>query len=244
MTRLIRRYLLLAVILAITGLTLTACGGGDEATSTPTRSGPTLGPALEQQLRDFLGKWAAATTKITYAFHSVAGSDTKDLVITYYQQGPNARQDTSRPDADTQYLKLADTGYACAKYPTTGGSCAVITADEAGQTFTGVPLVQPLTQEGIDTLLQQAISLEAAPEQQIAGQDATCIKITLPDGQLTRDVTGCFSPDGLLLSEASTGSFATFTMTATGLAEPDASDFEPPYPVVTPQPTPAASSSP
>jgi len=237
-------WLLMPVALAAL-LLLAACGGsGNSGSSTPTpASSANLDQHVVQQLRDLAAKWAAANAKITYESSSTSGSLSTQTTAILYEDLPNSRIDVVNADTAITVISRADSGYSCSMQGSQS-SCTALSTTEAETAADVIPFLGELSRtDSTSKIIAGATSMDVATPQTVAGKSTTCIHASGNLGQITGEATWCFSGDGLILSQAFKGNATTFTMTATKVEQTQASDFDPPFPVVTAPPSASPTSS-
>ena len=226
--------LVTSLLVVLAAALIIACGGDDDGgDGTPTVSpGGSINANAVQQLRDLAGKWADVDAKVTYTLTNAAG----DANVVVYRQSGNSRIDHTLADRTTTVIVRSDVGYSCS---TLGNTCASLPVDQAKESAGFIPFVGPLADsDSLEAMIAGSTGVEGASGRNVAGRDTACVKVSGALSGIPDPATFCFSDDGLLLFISYEGP-SGFEMTATSVDEAQDSDFDPPYAVVSPQPTAA-----
>ncbi len=232
------------MMLAVSGLTAAACGGGDDeptgdngeatATAEPTREGDDDGEASPTEeadedgadiFRERAGDNASVSGKVTYTFSSTGAPDS---IMTRYVKDDLSRLDITDDGGNvTTIIDTADASYLCSD-----NQCFDDPALTGGLAAAFLGFYDP---GAISEAAADAANVDGFDEE-IAGEDAKCFSIgggTIAGQAAAGKVTWCFADDGLLLRATFEGGGAVSGLEATEVSR-DVSDddFEPLFDVV------------
>jgi outer membrane lipoprotein-sorting protein len=239
------RWLLTALILAMSTLFVAvACGGDSEESgiATPAAGGSPTTSAITNELQALGEQWEQTVAKVSYDVTSSSGGTTDESSLTLYWRPPNWRVDiSSSSEGDTILIATESALYWC---DAESGANQCLSFDpfeyDASaplEMFDPAAAGLNLSGENVDR-----------SEQTMLGEFATCFSVTSTTEESTSESEWCFASDGILLQFASTSddpASGNLTVEATNVnrnvTEADF-DFEPPY-AVTPY-VPLASPTP
>lgn len=254
----------------VAALVLGACGdddGGSDSSITPTpdASSPTDGsptPASTEddgnetpeptasgvgaELKSLIDGWLdGVNAKVTYDYESNFGGHPVGTYTTYYLDGSD-RHDWLNTGNELNVtlttIVTDEASYVCNIFEA-NPTCETETAEQARSVRVSF-LIIVRTLEAISDEVNN-LAIRALPNEEIAGQDASCYEAMTTGERLTEGppavetVALCFSPDGMLLRVDHDAVFedeelpdGDLLLEATEVGEPVASDFEPPARVI------------
>jgi hypothetical protein len=245
------RWLLAALILAMSTLFLAvACGGDGEESgiATPTAGGSPTTSAITNELQALAKEWEQTVAKVSYDVTTTSGNTTDKSSITLYWRPPNWRVDiSSSSQGDDILIASASALYDCSAV---SGASQCVSYDPS-QVDPSAPLEVFDPSAAATSLSGQNVDRS---EQTMLGESAKCFSVTSTADESTSKLEWCFASDSILLQFASTSddpASSNLIVEATNVNRnvTDADfDFDPPYPVtpyVPPaSPTPTASQAP
>ncbi len=250
----------LVIVCAALLLVAAACGGGsngsDNASTDPSATpaqgspgGSQLSDEVSQKLQDLSKEWANTNAKATYSISDKTNGQTSNGSLILYWAPPRVRVDISTDSGGTSSQTITiftpDNTFDCS--PAGGGQCLAYPA--VGNAVDALPLLSDFDPGTVETAISgfsSDVQVESSNEQ-VAGNDASCVSATGNLGGQDGSVKSCFGGNGLLLFESSADTAGTseFTFQAMDIGETSDSDFQPPYPVTeAPTESPAPTDTP
>jgi outer membrane lipoprotein-sorting protein len=239
------RWLLTALILAMSTLFLAvACGGdGQESgVATPTAEGSPAASDITNELQALGNEWAQMASKVGYDLTVTSGGTSDESSLTLYRQPPDWRLDiSSSSSGDEILIATGDTLYDCSAQ-SGENQCLSYGASEVD-----IPGLLGIFDPSVTASSVAGENVDRS-EQTISGESAKCFSVTSTAGGSTSNSLWCFASDGILLRLVATSddpATSDFTIETTGVNRDVTNvdfDFQPPYPVSTE--VPAASPTP
>jgi hypothetical protein len=235
------RWLLVLSFVVISSLLAWACGGDEEEKPAAPTAPAATSPADETpeavetpqaqegdgEFSDLADKFAQSTFKATYTLGGEGG--VTEGSMTWYKKGDRLRMDFEGEAEGQQmsaiFIMLPDKSYLCTEIPdiAEGGSCYATTGTEGEG-------VSEMAAELQGTLADPDVEIVSTSSRKIAGEDAKCYTVRLPEAEGESEI--CLSDDGAPLSTKETVEGAGSSMEAIEFSrDVSDSDFEPPYPV-------------
>lgn len=244
-----KSWMLLASMLLVGSLALTACGGGDDdddsddGDNTPAASrtadagdetpadgddgdgGSDNGGGDKDELRSLFEKFAGSSYSATY---EVTGEEDlpagTTVTIMKHEDGRFRFDFSGEQDGETftgSIISTEEGTYLCSMEPGGEGACLSLGDDSLGNPLGSFTDEFEITDEDLE-----GTTILGKETREIAGREATCYTLTTEGDP--EEATTCLDDDGVMLSSESAGS--GFTATTVGDPPIDA-DFELPYPV-------------
>lgn len=241
-----KSWMLLASMLLVGSLAVTACGGGDDdddgegGANTPAAGrtadsddntpedgddGDGTDNGDKDELRSLFEKFANSTYSATY---EVTGEEDlpagTTVTIMKHEDGRFRFDFSGEQDGETltgSIISTEEGTYLCSMEPGGEGACLSL-----GDSGLGNPLGSFTDEFEISDEDLEGTTIVGKETREVAGREATCYTITTEGDP--EESTTCLDDDGVMLSSESAG--AGFTATSIGDPPTDA-DFELPYPV-------------
>jgi outer membrane lipoprotein-sorting protein len=227
------KWLLTALILAISTLFLAvACGGDGEESgvATPTAGGSPTTSAITNELEALGEQWEQTMSKVVYNVTSTSDGTTDESSLTLYWRPPDWRMDVSSSEGDVTMIATSTALYWCGAE---SGANQCFSYDPSEFDASATLEVFDPTATGLNFSGQDV----DRSEQTVFGEPATCFSVTRTTEESTTESEWCFASDGILLQFAGTSddpASGNLTIEATNVnrnvTEADF-DFEPPYAV-------------
>lgn len=234
------RWLLTALILAMSTLFLAvACGGDGEESgiATPTAGGSPTTSAITNELQALGAQWEQTVAKVSYNVTSSSGGTTDESSVTLYRRPPDWRLDiSSSSQGDEILIAAGGTLYDCSAQ---SGENQCLSYDPSQ---VDIPGLLGIFDPSAAAASVGELNVDRS-EQTISGESAKCFSVTSTAEGSTTNSQWCFASDGILLRLAATSddpASGDLTVETTGVNRDvtDADfDFQPPYPVSTQVPT-------
>jgi outer membrane lipoprotein-sorting protein len=237
--------LVLGALVVVLHITEGGGEGGAPAVAQPTATvQPTpTASAITSELQALAGEWEQTVAKVSYNVSSTSDSTTDESSVTLYWGPPNWRMDiSSSTQGDQTLIATASALYDCSA--ATGANQCVFYDPSQVDPSAPVEVFDPSA--AATSLSGQNVDRS---EQTLLGESATCFSMTSTTADSTSKSEWCFASDGILMRLAVTsddptiGDFIVETTDVNRDVTEADFDFEPPYPVNTPEaaasPTPS-----
>ncbi|MGH2740558.1 MAG: hypothetical protein ACRDH6_08780 [Actinomycetota bacterium] len=239
------RMLLCAVSLSVALLAAACSSSGGAPDTEPGEPGKGVPDAFAAELQALGERWAETTATISYQFETIGGGsggaqDSGTLVLSWLPPSDSRMDLESETGARITVITGEEFAFLCA--PEGGGSCVVYdrTGEASPVAFAGFFSKPEAVAEQIEKQVGE-LSIRRS-ERTLADLRAICFSLASDPDVMVREAEWCFSPQGILLRFQTTstveGKDAAIVFRATSVVQSvDEAVFEPPYPVIEPEPT-------